>query len=124
MFVMSPVAEMSQSLELTATVAELLPSVVMPVLESVVNAPVETLDAPIVVPLMLPPVIVAPELASVFAVVDPVKSTAPVCEKVANVEPAFCIVRSLLFLRSKTRPPVCPSALSTVTFETPEPKLL
>ncbi len=53
--VMAPVASMSQSLELTATVAELLPSVVTPVEERVVKAPLEAEEAPMAVPSMAPP---------------------------------------------------------------------
>jgi hypothetical protein len=52
--------------------------VAVPEALSVVNAPVEGFDAPIGVLLIDPPVIVAPEEAKVFAMVEPFKETAPV----------------------------------------------
>jgi hypothetical protein len=61
--VITPVVEISQSLELMATVAELLPKVVTPVDERVVKAPVLGVVAPMAV--LLIPVVVVVKLPAV-----------------------------------------------------------
>ena len=78
--VIAPVAVMSQSLESIATVALLFPSVVAPVLDRVVNAPVDAVVAPIAVALI--PVAVVLKLLEVnvnaFAPVEMLDAESPV----------------------------------------------
>jgi hypothetical protein len=58
--------------------SESCPRVEVPVAVSDVNFPVEAVVAPTGVPLIEPPVMVAPDEAKVFAVVEPFRETAPV----------------------------------------------
>jgi hypothetical protein len=64
------------------------PTVAFPEEASVVKDPLAALDPPIDVPLIVPPVIVAPDEAKVLAVVAPFKETVPVL--VENVPVPVC----------------------------------